>query len=134
MAATFEGDPLRNMVSQQVNDGHELRYLIIGDKGAAATDVFGRRIRRWEFKLGETKQLSHIAENITWDPSEDHRHYHNTLDQTHDIVRRVAEGLPPMTPAADALKTMELCFAAEQSADLEKPVFLSARSDAGAGA
>jgi predicted dehydrogenase len=130
MAATFEGDILQNMVSQQLDDGHELRYLVIGDKGAAATDVFRRTLRRWQFKLGETKQLSHIVEKITWDQSEDHRYYHNTLDQTHDIVRRVEQGLPPMTPAADALKTMALCFAAEQSADLARPVFLSNPSPA----
>jgi predicted dehydrogenase len=124
MAATFQGDPLQNTVSQQLNDGHELQYLVIGDKGAAATDVFRRSIRRWAFIKGEKKQLSHVVEQITWDPSEDARHYHNTIDQTRDVVRRVSEGLPPAIAPEDALQTMELCFAAEQSADLTKPVYL----------
>lgn len=125
MAATFDGDPLQNWVTQQRDDGHELRYLVIGDKGAAMADVFGRTIRRWEFTLGETKQLSRIVENITWDSEEDHRYFHNTHDQTHDIIARVAEGLPPSIAPEDALATMELCFAAERSADIGKPVFLS---------
>jgi len=57
------------------------------------------------------------VESLTWDSREDHLYYHNTTEQTRDVVRRVAEGLPPVTPARDAYETTRLCFSAEQSAD-----------------
>ncbi len=117
VGATFRGDPLQNVVSQQKGDGHALQYLIEGTRGAASTDVFDRRLKRWEFGDSERCMTSEWVEDLTWDVSEDSIYFHNTLDQTHDIVRRVAEGKPPMTSAADAFETMKLVFAAELSAD-----------------
>lgn len=125
MAAAFDGDPLQNIVSQQLDDGHELRYLVIGDQGAAATDVFRRIIRRWAFSPGETKMVSQLVETRTWTPDEDHQYFHNGRGQTCDVVRRVREGLPPSIAPEDALKTMELCFAAERSAIDAAPVSLA---------
>ena len=115
--ATFDGDPLRNVVSQQQGDGHALQYLVVGTRGAAATDVFYRTIKRWEFGDSPAKMTSTLVEELTWDDAEDGRYFHNTLDQTHDIVRRVAAGEPPMTPARDSYDTMRLCEAADLSAD-----------------
>lgn len=117
VAETFAGDPLRDYVNQQVDDGHALRYLIYGDKGAIETDVFRRRVRRWEFTDAPDGLNSRIAETRTWTKDEDHAYFHNTRGQAHDIVRRVRDGLPPMIAPEDALETTELCFAAEQSAD-----------------
>lgn len=116
--ATFRGDPLADDITDlQLGDGHELRYLIVGTKGAAEADVFTRRIKRWQFTDTPEVMASDWVEDLTWDSKEDHFYYHNTTDQTRDVVRRVANGLPPMTPARDAYETMRLCFAAEQSAD-----------------
>jgi len=115
--AMFQGDPLQNTVDQQKGDGHYLRFLIEGTKGAAETDVFNRAIKRWEFRDGPACLESHWVEDLTWGGEDDHIYFHNTLDQTMDIVRRVKEGLPPKTTARDAYETMKLCFAAEQSAD-----------------
>lgn len=116
-AATFDGDPLQNMIDQQTGDGHTLRFLIQGTKGAAETDVFARTLKRWEFGDSPDKFISKWVETITWDESEDHLWFHNTFDQTRDVVRRVAQGLPPATPARDAYETMRLCFAAEESVE-----------------
>ncbi|SEB49862.1 Gfo/Idh/MocA family protein [Terriglobus roseus] len=121
-AATFQGDPLQNAVSQQAGDGHMLRYMIYGDKGAAETDVFPRTLKRWEFGEDDWGQRSRWVENETWDPDEDFKWFHNTHDQALDIVRRVAEGEPPMTSPRDALETTRLCFAAEISARERRPV------------
>ena len=116
--ATFLGDPLAsNITDLQLGDGHELRYLIVGTRGAAETDVFQRKIKRWEFTDAPDRMLSKWTDTLTWKTEEDHFYYHNTTDQTRDIVRRVLAGKPPMTPARDAYETMQLCFAAEQSAD-----------------
>ena len=123
--ATFLGDPLAKDITElQRGDGHELRYLIVGTKGAAETDVFLKKIKRWAFTDAPDRMLSTWVETLTWKSEEDHFYYHNTSDQTRDIVRRVLAGEPPMTPARDADETMQLCFAAEQSADTGRLVAL----------
>ena len=116
-AATFDGDPLQNMLDQQKDDGHALRYFIQGTKGAAATDVFRRDIKRWEFGDFAERMTSTLAEVLTWDSSEDHFYFHNTFDQTKDMVERVANNLPPMTPARDSLESMKISFTSELSAE-----------------
>ena len=123
-AATFKGDPLQNAVSQQAGDGHVLRYMIYGEKGAAETDVFPRTIKRWEFGEDDYGQTSAWVQNETWDPKRDFAYFHNTHDQALDIVRRVADGEPPGINPRDALETTRLCFAAELSAAERRPVRL----------
>lgn len=123
-AATFRGDPLQNAVSQQAGDGHVLRYMIYGEKGAAETDVFQRTIKRWEFGDSDFGQTSTWVQTETWNAENDFAYFHNTESQALDIVRRVAQGEPPMTPSRDALETTRLCFAAELSATEKRPVRL----------
>lgn len=124
-AATFEGDPLQSVIDQQIGDGHTLRFRIVGTRGAAETDVFARSLKRWEFGDAPDKFTSSWVENITWDGSDDHFWFHNTLEQTHDIVRRVANGEPPRTPARDAFETMRLCFAAEEAVETGRSIMLA---------
>jgi predicted dehydrogenase len=133
-AATFKGDPLQNAVSQQSGDGHALRYMICGEKGAAETDVFPRTIKRWEFGEDEYGQTSKWVQTETWNPDQDFSYFHNTHDQALDIVRRVAEGEPPKTTPRDALETTKLCFAAEISAKEKRPVRLDELKSIGAHA
>ncbi|OPZ26638.1 MAG: 1,5-anhydro-D-fructose reductase [Lentisphaerae bacterium ADurb.BinA184] len=114
---TFAGDPLRDQLDQQKDDGHALRYLIVGTRGAAATDVFFRRIKRWEFGDSPTGMTSKWVEDITWNPKDDQEYYHNTHGQNLDIICRVLAGQPPRHPARDAYETMRLVEAAERSAD-----------------
>ncbi|MEX2606733.1 MAG: Gfo/Idh/MocA family oxidoreductase [Kiritimatiellia bacterium] len=114
---TFDGDPLQDQIEQQKEDGHALRYLIVGTKGAASTDVFFRRIKRWEFGDSPTCMTSKWVEDITWDPKDDQEYYHNTRDQNIDIIRQVLAGKPPRHPARDAYETMRLVEAAEKSSD-----------------
>ena len=121
---TFQGDPLKNVIDQQRGDGHELRYLVVGTKGAAETDIFNRAIKRWEFGDSEEYMTSRLVETLTWNPEEDGRYFHDSDAQNRDIVRRVLAGEPPMTPARDALETMKLVFAAELSADTGRIVRL----------
>jgi predicted dehydrogenase len=121
---TFDGDPLQDVLAQQADDGHALRYMIVGTHGAVETDVFRRSIKRWEFGDSPKCFTSKWVEHLTWEPADDQVYYHNTLDQTVDIVDRVARGLPPKITPRDALATMELCFAIEQSAEMGGPVML----------
>ena len=122
--ATFRGDPLQDVIDQQRGDGHDLRYFVQGTKGAAEADIFNRRIKRWAFGDSPEGFTSDWVEDLTWPTAEDHDYYHNTTDQTLDIVRRVAGGLPPSTPARDAYETTRLCYAAEKSADTGRIVHI----------
>ncbi len=124
VGATFAGDPLMDHIEQQKEDGHALRYLIVGTKGAASVDVFHRRLKRWAFGDSPACMTSSWVEDRTWDPKDDQEYYHNNRGQTLDIIRRVLEGKPPATPARDAYETMKVVEAAERSADLGRVVSL----------
>lgn len=117
LAQTIDNDPLQNHIDQLADDGHELRYLIQGTKGAIETSVFGRRLRRWEFGDSPKSMTSTIVEDITWTGEQDNAYVHNTTDQAIDVIDRVSKGLPPYTPPRDSLETMKVVIAAERSAD-----------------
>lgn len=114
-AQTFDGDPLQDILAQQEDDGHRLTYLIYGDKGAIETDVFRRRVRRWEFTDSPEKLKSTLVDTITFPAEEDMEWFHNVHGQNIDVSRRVAEGLPPGMSASDAYESMKVVFAAELS-------------------
>lgn len=114
-ASTSAGDPLMDSLNRQKDDGHELRYLIMGSAGGVETNVFHRFLKRWEYRLVDGKFQSELAETIRWEPEEDHFYFHNTTGQTWDVVRRMRDGLPPKTPARDSLATMRVCEAVELS-------------------
>lgn len=115
VATSLRHDPLQNHISTHSDDGHELRYLLYGEKGAIETDVFKRRFRRWEFSLSPEGLQSRVVEDLSWpdDAEADNRYVHNTTDQALDIIHRVANHLPPYTSPGDSLETMKVVFAAE---------------------
>ena len=125
-AESYHGDPLKDSDGQHADDGHEPRYLVSGRTGAAGTDVC-RRVQRWEFAGTPGGFVSRLAETLTWEQPDDHRQFHNTKCQTLDILHRVRAGLPPRAPALlDALETMLLCFAADESVACGRLVRLAA--------
>ena len=123
VAQSAGGDPLQTSDKKE-NGGVELTYLITGTRGAAATNVVERSLRRWEFGDSPTRMTSTLAETLTWQPEEDTRYYHDSYTQNEDIVRRVVNGLPPAIAPRDALETMRLCFAADLSAETGRVVRL----------
>lgn len=121
---SYHEDPLLEMLDKQAEDGHYLQYHICGASGAIETDVFRRRVRRWEFSEVEDGLESKIVEDITFDPREDQVWFHNTHGQNLRVIELVAKGLPPETPARDSFESMKLCFGAELSEDTGKIVRL----------
>lgn len=129
IAETLHHDPLIEPLEKQNDDGHFLQYHICGNRGAIENDVFKRRLRRWEFTDGPACQESKIVETINYAPSEDIQWIHNTHGQNIRIAELVAGNLPPEVAARDAYETMKLCFAAEQSEDENRIVFLKDLDD-----
>ena len=125
IAETDHSDPLLEMLEKQSDDGHYLQYHIFGTKGAIETDVFRRRIRRWEFSDSPKQLVSKIAEKISFPKEEDQVWFHNTHEQNLRIAELVARGLPPETPASDSYETMVTGFAAERSERERRIVKLS---------
>ncbi len=126
LAQTHPKDPLQDLLSVQKDDGHELRFLILGTKGAIETNVFHRRLRRWEFGDSPTGITSKIVEELSWLAHEDHTYIHNTSAQALDVIARVSAGKAPRTSAADALQTMRVVFAAEESSTTGHQITLPA--------
>jgi len=118
---TYHGDPLRNSFAKQSDDGHSLQYHIFGTKGVIETDVYRRRLRRWEFYDSPQQLVSKIIEVVAFPEAEAQRWIHNTRDQDLKIAELVAKGMRPEVPASDAYETMKVCFAAETSM-LEKRI------------
>jgi len=124
LGETYSKDPAVEMLTKQSDDGHTLQYHIVGTKGAIETDVFRRRIRRWEFSDAPEHQLSKIAEVVTYLPENDPVWIHNTPGQNIRIAELVAKGMKPEVPARDAYETMKLCFAAEESENTGKIILM----------
>ena len=122
---TDHRDPLLEMLDKQSDDGHYLQYHIFGTKGAIETDVFRRRIRRWEFSDSPTQLVSKIAETVKYKAEDDMEWIHNTHGQNVRIAELVAKGLPPENPASDSFETMKVGFAAEMSERERRIVKLS---------
>ncbi len=108
-------DPLLDVMEKQSDDGHYLQLHIFGTKGGIETDVFRRRIRRWEFTDGEKGLESKIVESIKFPKEEDLFWFHNVHEQNIRISELVAKGLPPENTIGDSYETMKVCFAAEVS-------------------
>ena len=115
LAETDHTDPLLEMLEKQSDDGHSLQYHICGDKGAIETDVFRRRIRRWEFSDSPKQLLSEIVETITFPKEEDQVYFHNVRGQNLRVAELVARNLPPENTAQNAFDSMRMCFASEVS-------------------
>ena len=120
----FDGDPLQGQIDQQKEDGHALRYLVVGTKGAASTDVFNRRLNAGIRRFSEVSDQQ-LGGRYSWTHKEDGEYYHNGSDQNIDIIKRVLAGQPPRTPARDAFETMRVVEAAELSADTGRIVQMS---------
>ncbi len=118
-------DPLLDVMEKQSDDGHYLQHHIFGTKGGIETDVFRRRLRRWEFTDGVKGLESKIAEIITFPKEEDLLWFHNVHDQNIRISELVAKGLPPENTITDSYETMKVCFAAEVSENENRIVKLN---------
>ncbi len=125
LGETDHADPLLERLEKQSDDGHFLQYHIMGTKGAIETDLFRRRIRRWEFSDSPKQLVSKIVETVQYEKADDQEWTHNTHGQNMRIAELVAKGLPPEVPASDSFNTMKAGFAAEISAKEKRIIKMS---------
>jgi predicted dehydrogenase len=125
VAATYDGDPLMDFLALQAEDGHRLGFMLYGTKGAVETDVFHRRIRRWEFADDVDKLKSTLVETITFTREQDLEWFHDASGHVKIVAELVATGKKPTITAGDSFDTMRLCFGAELSARLGRVVKMS---------
>lgn len=115
IAESHKIDSLKEIIEKQAEDGHFLQYHVCGTRGAIETDVFRRKLKRWEFSDTPDGLYSKIIEEISFGPNEDSDYFHNTHGQNLRVAELVANNMPPEVSASDAFETMKLCFAAEES-------------------
>ena len=108
-------DPLRDLVEKQSDDGHRLTAVICGTRGAIETDVFRRRVRRWEFGERGDGMTSKIVETVHFPKERDLEFIHNVHGEVLDVLELVSQGKTPKMPGSSAMEAMKLCFAAEKS-------------------
>ena len=122
---TWDPAEKREMLEKQSEDGHALSYHICGTKGTIETDVFRRRIRRWEYSDAPDTLRSCIVETVTFQPEDDQRYFHNVYGQDLAVLELFAQGKASEMNTSDAYGTMKFCFAAELSELDGKAVFNS---------
>jgi len=103
-------------LDKQRHEGYRLSYQLIGTEGAVEANVFWRELRVFHHPgkpgLGDKSKM---VRKTQWIKHEDNLQFHNTADEKRDVIRRVAEGLPPALAPEDAAETMRLCYAAEEA-------------------
>ena len=115
IAETWDNGEKREMLEKQSDDGHALSYHICGTRGAIETDVFRRRIRRWEYFDAPDTLGSRIVETVTFPKEEDQTYFHNVYGQDLAVIDNFARGGASQMNTRDAYGTMKFCFAAELS-------------------
>lgn len=123
LAETWDPAETREMLEKQSDDGHALSYHICGTGGAIETDVFRRRLRRWEFYDAPKTLGSRIVETETFTPEEDQSYFHNVYGQDLAVLELFARGKNPEMDTVSAYETMKFCFAAELSENNGRIIF-----------
>jgi predicted dehydrogenase len=102
--------------------GHEFRMSLTGTAGSCLADFYGEKLHLFQFNhdIKDTELVR--TEDYAFHPSNElHHDMNGFLDR---YVANLAAGKGPLTPASDALKTMRLAFAAEESIATGRAVVL----------
>ena len=116
-ASTAEKDQTEGLDGH--GTGHCTEQTLIGERGSI--HLHDSRVLDLYLYDRDGKTLPYLAtrhefEQDIWDL------VHNTHGELADVVRRVTAGEPPSLSPRDAFQVFEICFAAEESARLRRPV------------
>jgi len=102
--------------------GHEFRLSLVGTEGSCLADFYGEKIHLFQFdherketELVRTEDFAHHPGNEL---------HHDMSGFLERYIEGVAAGRGPLVPSEDALRTMRLAFAAEESIATGRPVVL----------
>ncbi len=93
--------------------GHEFRLSLVGTEASCLADFYGARLDLFRFDHAIKDTVIERTEDFSADPQNELHH-----DMTGFLGRylaSIAAGHGPLVPASDALKTMRLAFAVEDS-------------------
>ena len=94
--------------------GHQLDGLVLGTQATAHWSAWDKMVNVTAFDPAGQK-APWVVRKIDMSLVSAHRLFHDTATQHEDLVRRLHAGEGPAMPADQAIKTMRLCFAAEES-------------------
>ncbi len=93
--------------------GHEFRLSLVGSEASCLADFYGARLDLFRFDHAIKDTIIERTEDFSNDPQNELHH-----DMTGFLGRylaSIASGYGPLVPASDALGTMRLAFAVEES-------------------
>lgn len=96
--------------------GHEFRMSLMGTEASCLADFYGARLHLFRYDHTAKDTVLERTEDFSADGQNELHH-----DMTGFLKRyldRIAAGFGPLVPASEALATMRLAFAAEQSISL----------------
>lgn len=91
-------------------------YLIVGTAGSLSFNNWFSRLNVVRYQGADGRFVPAVARVEDYSDMSKHKLVHDNTTELADVVRRVAEGQPPMTNPRDSLETMRVCLAAEESA------------------
>jgi predicted dehydrogenase len=91
-------------------------YLIVGTTGSLSFNNWFSRLNVVRYVGADGRFVPTVARVEDYSEMSKHKLVHDNTTELADVVRRVAEGRPPMTDPYDSLETMRACLAAEESA------------------
>jgi len=102
--------------------GHEFRLSLMGERASCLADFYGAKLHLFRYDHSRKDTVLDRTEDYSADPGNELHH-----DMTGFLKRwleSIASGRGPLVPPRDALKTMRLAFAAEESIVSGKEVTL----------
>lgn len=107
-------------VNWAATPGHEFRLSLMGTRGACLADFYGARLHLFRYDHAAKDTILERTEDFSADPQNEL--HHDMTGFLRRYLENIAAGLGPLVPASDALETMRLAFAAEESIITGAPV------------
>ncbi len=117
-------------VNWAATPGHEFRLSLMGTHASCLADFYGAKLHLFRFDQVNKDTVLERTEDFSADPQNELHH-----DMTGFLKRyleSIAAGKGPLVPISEALATMQLAFAVEESIAGGGPVVLATGGDAAA--
>ncbi|GAB4167854.1 MAG: hypothetical protein Fur0032_05970 [Terrimicrobiaceae bacterium] len=100
--------------------GHEFRLSLMGTEASCLADFYGAKLHLFRYNHAAKDTILERTEDFSADPQNELHHYMTGFLRRY--LDNIAARRGPLVPARDALETMRLAFAAEESIISGQPV------------